>query len=60
MKWIRLVLLALSLMAFVAAEVARGSNDHGAMVVQLDEDCIWWVTTRSHFTCLLDEAESVP
>jgi hypothetical protein len=52
MKWIRLVLLALSLMVPVAATVARGSNDRGAMVVQPDEDCVWWVTTRSHFTCL--------
>jgi hypothetical protein len=60
MNWIRLVLLALSLIVPVAATVARGSNDHGAMVVQLDEDCIWWVTTRSHFTCLLDEVGAVP
>jgi hypothetical protein len=56
MKWLRLLLLALSLLGPLAATVARGSSDHTAIVVHLDgEECVWWTTTRSHVTCVLDE-----
>jgi hypothetical protein len=59
MKWLRLLLLVLSLMVPVATMVARGSSDHAAIVVRLDgEECVWWATTRSHLTCVLDEAEA--
>jgi hypothetical protein len=60
MKWLRLLLLALSLIVPVAATAARGSSDRGAIVVRLDgEECVWWATTRSHLTCALDEVDAV-